>query len=91
MKKQIIDTSKYPITLKTSKTLGKKCWVKVRKSNGVFYKEDMWFTFETVVKDYRRHLKLTKTNPTNQWIKPYKEIYEVFECEIVKKKQILFK
>jgi len=90
MKKQIVDTSKYPIQQSTSRTMGKRCWIKVRKKDGVFYKENMWFTFETVVKDYKKYLMYEKTN--QYWRdKPYSTQYEVYECEIVKHKQIIFK
>lgn len=90
MKKIIINSSKYPINFSTKKTLGKKCWVKVRKEDGVFYKENMWFTFESVVKDYKRYKKLEKTN--QYWKdRPYATRYEVYECEIIKKNHIIFK
>ena len=90
MKKEIIDSSKYPINKTNSKTIGKKCWVKVRKEDGVFYKENMWFTFDSVVKDYKRYLKLEKVNIYFKE-RPYKDRWEVYECEVIKKKQIIFK
>lgn len=90
MRKEIIDTSKYPIKKRNPRSLGKICWIKVRKEDGVFYKENMWFTFDSVVKDYRKFLKLQKTNP-HYIKKPYKERWEVYECEFIKNKQIIFK
>ncbi len=90
MKKEYIDTSKYPLSKKDTKTLGKKCWVKVRIEDGVFYKEDMWFTFDSAVKDYRKYLRLEKIN--TYWKEnPYKKRWELYECEILKNKQIIFK
>lgn len=91
MKKEIIDTSKYPTTKNSGKSIEKQCWIIFRKSNGAFYKEDMYFTFDSILKHYRRHLRLLKENPSSTWLRPFKDTYEVFECKITKEKQIILK